>query len=115
MCGISGYIDFKKRTPLESLVDMTNSLEHRGPDGGKDGAAAGSTLGEAEEEQRDLREVLHRPVRRALHLQELDAVEHLDTRNPRIAGLGHDDIVLPLGSHQCPIGISAPNLHFRVF
>ncbi|NRA12996.1 MAG: asparagine synthase (glutamine-hydrolyzing) [Crocinitomicaceae bacterium] len=33
MCGISGYIDFKKRTPLESLVDMTNSLEHRGPDG----------------------------------------------------------------------------------
>jgi asparagine synthase (glutamine-hydrolysing) len=33
MCGISGYIDFKKRTPSESIVEMTNSMVHRGPDG----------------------------------------------------------------------------------
>ena len=33
MCGIAGYIDFKKLTPLESIVEMTNSMVHRGPDG----------------------------------------------------------------------------------
>ena len=33
MCGISGYIDFKKRTPSESIIEMTNSMVHRGPDG----------------------------------------------------------------------------------
>ena len=33
MCGISGYIDFKKRTPVQSLIDMTDTMAHRGPDG----------------------------------------------------------------------------------
>lgn len=33
MCGITGYIDFKKETLVEVLVGMTNKLEHRGPDG----------------------------------------------------------------------------------
>jgi len=33
MCGISGYIDFKKRTTSQSLIDMTDSMAHRGPDG----------------------------------------------------------------------------------
>jgi len=47
-------------------------------------------------------------------LQELDAIEHLDARHPRIAGFGNDDIVLSLGPHQCPIGISAPDRHLRV-
>lgn len=33
MCGIAGYIDFKKQTQIEVLRGMTDSLEHRGPDG----------------------------------------------------------------------------------
>lgn len=33
MCGISGFIDFKKLSTTESLVEMTNTLFHRGPDG----------------------------------------------------------------------------------
>lgn len=33
MCGIAGYIDFKKETQIEVLRGMTDSLEHRGPDG----------------------------------------------------------------------------------
>ena len=33
MCGITGYIDFKKKTQIEVLRGMTDSLEHRGPDG----------------------------------------------------------------------------------
>lgn len=32
MCGISGFIDFKKRSTRETLVKMTDSLTHRGPD-----------------------------------------------------------------------------------
>ena len=33
MCGIAGYIDFKKNTSVEVLHKMTDSMEHRGPDG----------------------------------------------------------------------------------
>ena len=33
MCGIAGYIDFKKNTSVEVLHRMTDSMEHRGPDG----------------------------------------------------------------------------------
>ncbi len=33
MCGISGYIDFNKNTPNQSLNEMTDSMAHRGPDG----------------------------------------------------------------------------------
>lgn len=33
MCGITGFIDFKQRSTEQQLVDMTNSLAHRGPDG----------------------------------------------------------------------------------
>lgn len=33
MCGISGYIDFNKNTPIQSLNEMTDSMVHRGPDG----------------------------------------------------------------------------------
>ena len=33
MCGITGFIDFKKSSASESLIEMTNSLYHRGPDG----------------------------------------------------------------------------------
>lgn len=33
MCGISGYIDFKKSTAPQSIVDMTDTMVHRGPDG----------------------------------------------------------------------------------
>lgn len=33
MCGIAGYIDFKKETQIEVLRGMTKRLQHRGPDG----------------------------------------------------------------------------------
>ncbi|HIP31672.1 MAG TPA: asparagine synthase (glutamine-hydrolyzing) [Crocinitomicaceae bacterium] len=33
MCGISGYIDFNKTSTRENLVNMTDILSHRGPDG----------------------------------------------------------------------------------
>ncbi len=32
MCGITGYIDFKKQLKEDALKKMTDSLEHRGPD-----------------------------------------------------------------------------------
>ncbi len=34
MCGIAGFLDFKKNTSLEVLKSMTDTLIHRGPDGG---------------------------------------------------------------------------------
>jgi len=34
MCGITGFIDYKQSTSREILVQMTNILHHRGPDGG---------------------------------------------------------------------------------
>lgn len=33
MCGITGFIDFKKQTSKEELVNMATSMAHRGPDG----------------------------------------------------------------------------------
>ena len=33
MCGITGIIDFAKQSSSEVLVAMTNTLQHRGPDG----------------------------------------------------------------------------------
>lgn len=33
MCGISGFVDFKKQTDLEILNKMNNTMVHRGPDG----------------------------------------------------------------------------------
>ena len=33
MCGIAGFIDFTKTASQEVLVNMTDSLNHRGPDG----------------------------------------------------------------------------------
>lgn len=33
MCGITGFIDFKKTSSEEVLKEMTNTLIHRGPDG----------------------------------------------------------------------------------
>ncbi len=33
MCGITGFIDFKKSTSLKDFTGMTDSLFHRGPDG----------------------------------------------------------------------------------
>ncbi len=33
MCGISGFIDFTKKTDVNNLKDMTRQLIHRGPDG----------------------------------------------------------------------------------
>ena len=33
MCGITGIIDFNKQSSKEVLEAMTNSLDHRGPDG----------------------------------------------------------------------------------
>ena len=33
MCGITGFIDFNKQTEVATLQKMTDSLEHRGPDG----------------------------------------------------------------------------------
>ena len=33
MCGITGFIDFNKQTEVTTLQKMTDSLEHRGPDG----------------------------------------------------------------------------------
>lgn len=32
MCGITGFIDFNKRTPNETLDQMVDTLKHRGPD-----------------------------------------------------------------------------------
>ncbi len=32
MCGIAGFIDFKSTTPEETLHQMVNSMQHRGPD-----------------------------------------------------------------------------------
>ncbi|HJU46044.1 MAG TPA: hypothetical protein VJ647_04625, partial [Chitinophagaceae bacterium] len=32
MCGITGFIDFKKHSSLDVLKKMTDSMEHRGPD-----------------------------------------------------------------------------------
>ncbi len=34
MCGITGFVDFKKNTSLELLREMTDALLHRGPDDG---------------------------------------------------------------------------------
>jgi asparagine synthase (glutamine-hydrolysing) len=34
MCGITGYIDHKSSTPEQIIEKMTNTLHHRGPDGG---------------------------------------------------------------------------------
>ena len=33
MCGITGFIDYKKYSSKEILLDMSNTLSHRGPDG----------------------------------------------------------------------------------
>ena len=33
MCGISGFIDFTKKSSLEQLQAMNRTMEHRGPDG----------------------------------------------------------------------------------
>jgi asparagine synthase (glutamine-hydrolysing) len=33
MCGISGFVDFKKRSSEEMLKSMSSCLQHRGPDG----------------------------------------------------------------------------------
>jgi asparagine synthase (glutamine-hydrolysing) len=33
MCGIAGLVDFRKRSSLENLQKMTDTLYHRGPDG----------------------------------------------------------------------------------
>jgi asparagine synthase (glutamine-hydrolysing) len=33
MCGIAGFVDFRKQTTHESLVSMVCAVEHRGPDG----------------------------------------------------------------------------------
>ena len=33
MCGISGFIDFNKKTDLEVLEKMNRIMAHRGPDG----------------------------------------------------------------------------------
>ena len=33
MCGIAGFIDFKKKTSFEVLEKVTHTLTHRGPDG----------------------------------------------------------------------------------
>lgn len=33
MCGITGFVDFKKSTSMKVINEMTNSLFHRGPDG----------------------------------------------------------------------------------
>lgn len=33
MCGISGFIDFSNNSSLEVLVKMTDTLQHRGPEG----------------------------------------------------------------------------------
>ena len=32
MCGIVGYVDFKNKTSLKELEEMTQTLTHRGPD-----------------------------------------------------------------------------------
>jgi asparagine synthase (glutamine-hydrolysing) len=34
MCGITGFVDLRKQTSKETLQSMTDSLVHRGPDGG---------------------------------------------------------------------------------
>ena len=33
MCGITGFIDFKRNTSMQELQKMTDVLHHRGPDG----------------------------------------------------------------------------------
>src|SRR5215213_9256136 len=33
MCGIAGFIDFKKTSSRENLIAMSSCLSHRGPDG----------------------------------------------------------------------------------
>ena len=33
MCGITGFIDFKRDTSMQELQKMTDVLHHRGPDG----------------------------------------------------------------------------------
>ena len=33
MCGISGFVDFNKKTDVEHLHKMNRTLAHRGPDG----------------------------------------------------------------------------------
>jgi asparagine synthase (glutamine-hydrolysing) len=33
MCGIAGFVDFKKQTTYGSLISMACAVEHRGPDG----------------------------------------------------------------------------------
>jgi len=47
MCGITGFVDFKKQTSLQTLEEMTNTLAHRGPDGSglQDIATKNATIG----------------------------------------------------------------------
>jgi asparagine synthase (glutamine-hydrolysing) len=33
MCGITGFVDFKKKSSEETLLNMSSCLQHRGPDG----------------------------------------------------------------------------------
>ena len=33
MCGITGFIDYKKKTSMQDLRQMTDVMHHRGPDG----------------------------------------------------------------------------------
>src|SRR5262245_8505893 len=33
MCGIAGFVDFKKRSSQQLLSEMTQAVAHRGPDG----------------------------------------------------------------------------------
>lgn len=33
MCGIAGFVDFKKQTPEDTVASMACAVEHRGPDG----------------------------------------------------------------------------------
>ena len=32
MCGIAGFIDFKKSSDIEIVRKMTDAMDHRGPD-----------------------------------------------------------------------------------
>lgn len=47
MCGIAGFIDFRRNTDIEVLKDMTDAMEHRGPDdsGHEVYDAPGATIG----------------------------------------------------------------------
>ncbi|HVF80945.1 MAG TPA: asparagine synthase (glutamine-hydrolyzing) [Flavisolibacter sp.] len=94
MCGIAGFIDFKKASTEEELVRMSACLQHRGPDGsGKyfsetKGAAIG--LGHRRLSIIDLSETANQPMHyNGLHLIFNGEIYNYNEIRDKLISLGH--------------------------